>query len=419
MASTFPAKFTPYTDVLRAKGYHVGYTGKPWGPGNWQDGGRTTDPTGDEYNQKTLTPPSKFISNIDYAENFRAFLARRPAGAPFHFWFGCNEPHRDYDPDSGVRSGKRTSDVKVPAYFPDDDIVRRDLLDYKFEIDWFDRQLARIVEVLRETGELENTLIIVTSDNGMPFDRAKASLYEGGTRVPLAIRWGGRIPGGRVVNDLVSLIDVAPTILEASGLDQIPGITGKSLLPLLTSDRSGTVESDRSFVLLGKERHNYARPDNLGYPMRAIRTRDYLYIKNFKPERWPIGDPPYYWDHTKMTNPTKDFVLRDPTAPKMAYFYDLIYQKRAGEELYDMKNDGECIHNLATDARLASVRQELADKLERMLREQKDPRVLGHGDIFDGYPYYQKLPEKGFPGFFEYGKYNPRYMKADEAKTGR
>lgn len=409
MSSTFPAKFTTYTDVLRAKGYHVGYTGKPWGPGNWQAGGRTTDPVGEEYNQKKLTPPSKFISDVDYAENFRAFLARRPAGAPFHFWFGSNEPHRDYDPGSGVRSGKRTSDVTVPPYFPDDEIVRRDLLDYKFEIDWFDRQLGRIVDVLRETGELENTIIIITADNGMPFDRAKASLYEGGTRVPLVIRWGGRIPGGRVVDDLVSLIDVAPTVLAASGLDLIPGITGKSLLPLLTSNRAGTVEPERSFVLLGKERHNYARPDNLGYPTRAIRTREHLYIRNFKPDRWPIGDPPYYWCHTKMTNPTKDFVLRDPTAPRMAYFYDLIYAKRPAEELYDLKTDGDCIHNLATDSRFATVRQELAAKLDRLLLEQKDPRVLGEGDIFEGYPYYQKLPEKGFPGFFEYGKYNPKY----------
>ena len=76
-----------------------------------------------------------------------------------------------------------------------------------------------------------------------------------------------------------------------------------------------------------------------------------------------------------------------------------------------MKTDGDCIHNLATDSRFATVRQELAAKLDRLLLEQKDPRMLGEGDIFEGYPYYQKLPEKGFPGFFEYGKSNPKFTK--------
>ena len=122
-----------------------------------------------------------------------------------------------------------------------------------------------------------------------------------------------------------------------------------------------------------------------------------------------VGDPPYYWDHTKMTNPTKDFVLGDPTRWK--YFYDLIYQKKPGEELFDLANDPECIRNLAFDARFASIRQTLADRLDRLLREQKDPRVLGQGDIFESYPYYQRLPEQGFPGFFEYGKYNPKFLE--------
>jgi uncharacterized sulfatase len=301
--------------------------------------------------------------------------------------------------------------VEVPAFWPDDDIVRRDFLDYKFEIDWFDQQLGKIMEILQETGELENTLIIVTSDNGMPFPRAKANVYEAGTRVPLAVRWGGSIPGGRVVDDLVSLIDLAPTILEAAGIERSPDITGRSLLRLLTSHQAGEVEPDRAFVLLGKERHNYARPDNVGYPIRAIRTRDYLYIRNVKPGRWPIGDPPYYWCHTKMTNPTKDYILSNTTASKMADLYDLVYNKRPGEELYDVKADSECIHNLANDSRFDPVRHELAEKLDRLLLEQKDPRALGNDDIFESYPYYQNLPETGFPGFFKYGKYNPKYLR--------
>jgi N-sulfoglucosamine sulfohydrolase len=408
-ASTFPAKFVVYPDLLKAEGYHIGYTGKPWAPGSWKDGGRTSNPAGPEYNERKLVPPSKFISSVDYAENFKDFLSDRPEGAPFHFWFGAHEPHRDYDPDSGISAGKQLDAVDVPGYWPDNEIIRRDFLDYKFEIDWFDKQLAKIIAILEENGELENTLILVTSDNGMPFPKAKANLYEAGIRVPLAIRWGDKIPRGRVVDDLVSFIDLAPTILEAAGIKPIPDITGRSVLPLLLSKTSGIVEPDRSFVLLGKERHNYARPDNVGYPVRAIRTQDFLYIRNMKPERWPLGDPPYYWCHTKMTNPTKDFILKNSTNAEYRFYYDVVYNKRPAEELYQVNTDFDCIHNLAKDKNFDSIRQELSNRLNQLLLEQKDPRVLGYGDIFESYPYYQKLPEEGFPGFMEYGKYNPKF----------
>lgn len=412
-ASLFPLRFTAYTDVLESNGYIIGFTGKPWSPGSWRDSGRSRNPVGPEFNERTLEPPSKFISATNYAGNFKDFLSQRPTGVPFHFWIGCREPHRDYDPGSGRRAGKVPSQVKLLASWPDDPEIRSDMLDYKLEIDWFDQQLAKCLDILDDTGEKDNTLIIVTSDNGMPFPRAKATLYDSGTRIPLAIQWPSRIPGNRVVDDLVSLIDLAPTIIEAVGLDTPKEVAGKSLLPLLESAKSGILDPKRDYVLLGKERHNYARPDNVGYPTRAIRNREYLYIRNYKPNRWPVGDPPYYLCHTKMINPTKDFIISHAREDAFSRFYRLAYQKRPAEELYHVSEDPDCIHNLATVPENDPIRKSLASKLDELLLEQGDPRSLSKGDVFESYPYYQRLPEKGFPGFMEYGVYNPRFAEPE------
>src|SRR5690606_35318084 len=151
--------------------------------------------------------------------------------------------------------------------------------------------------VLEEAGELDNTIIVVTADNGMAFPRAKANLYEFGHHVPLAIRWGDKVAGNRVVEDLVSLIDLFPTYLEAVGLDhpskEYP-LEGKSLMNILLSENQGKVDSTRNGVYSTRERHSSSRWNNLTYPQRSLRTDRFLYIRNFKPERWPAGAPQKY-----------------------------------------------------------------------------------------------------------------------------
>jgi N-sulfoglucosamine sulfohydrolase len=405
--SIFPAKFEVYTEILEANGYHVGFTGKPWAPGSWKDGGRKRNPAGFPYNEKTLIPPTSEISDCDYAGNFRDFLTARPDNAPFCFWLGCHEPHRDYEENSALKFGKNTDDIDPPGYLPDDDVIRNDLLDYKLEIEWFDKQIEKTIKILEESGELDNTLIVVTSDNGMPFPRAKANLYDPGTRIPLAMQWKARIKGGRVVNDLISLIDFAPTFLEIAGVEVNPEMTGVSLMKILNSDASGTIDESKEFVVMGKERHNHARPDHVGYPVRAIRTAEFLYIMNLKNDRWPLGDPPLYCCHTIMTNPSKDLILENKD--EYITYFDLIYNKRPEEELFDIVNDPDCIINLASKPEYSKIATQLRSKLEQILTEQGDPRLLGYGDIFESYPYYQKFNDI-IPGFKERGKYNPKYM---------
>src|SRR6056297_4095702 len=240
-ASLFPDTFTVLPDLLEEAGYHVGYTGKGWGPGDWEASGRERNPAGPAFQEETLNPPHRWISEINYSANFRSFLEQKEADEQFFFWMGTSEPHRQFEKGIGLKVGKKLENVSVPEYLPDTPEVRSDFLDYAVEIEWFDQHLGEAIEILKEIGELENTLIIVTSDNGMAFPRAKANLYEDGIHVPLAIRWGQKVPADRVVDDLVNLVDLTPTILEAAGVEPDLAYTfsGRSLLEILTSEKEG------------------------------------------------------------------------------------------------------------------------------------------------------------------------------------
>jgi uncharacterized sulfatase len=408
-ASAFPAKYVVFPDLLEQAGYWVGYTGKPWGPGDWRVSGRPRNPAGPEFNEHRLDRPVEGMSPIDYAANFRAFLRRRPPGAPFYFWYGSHEPHRRYERGAGVRAGKRLEDVLVPAYLPDTPEVRSDLLDYAREIEWADRHLGIMLALLQEAGELDNTIVIVTADNGLPFPRGKATVYDAGVHVPLAIRWPRRVPGGRVVDDLVNVIDLTPTLLEAAGVPH-PGpypMSGRSVLKLLISTASGIVDPSRDAVFTGRERHSSARWNNLGYPQRAIRTRQYLYIRNFAPERWPAGSPRKYEAdgtlgpmhggyHDIDASPTLELLTGRADEPYFHRYLHLAVARQPAEELYDVLKDPACLNNLAVDPAHAKVTRELRERLHAFLKTTGDPRVLGNGDIFES---YERLTgaERSFP----------------------
>jgi arylsulfatase A-like enzyme len=242
---------------------------------------------------------------------------------------------------------------------------------------------------------LENTIVVITSDNGMPFPRCKANLYDSGCRMPLAIRWPKRLKGGKTVTDPVSLIDLAPTFLEAAGVKPPAGIAGKSLLPLL----DGTKQESREMVFFERERHANVRKGDVGYPSRALRTREFLYIRNFRPERWPAGDPTMwkavgaYGD--VVESPSKTYIVTNRSEASVARFFDLAFARRPAEELYDLSKDPGQITNVAGDAAYADIRKRLATEMDRWLKETKDPRAGGGGDEFEKYPYFGRAPRLG------------------------
>jgi N-sulfoglucosamine sulfohydrolase len=399
--NNFPAKFKTFPEVLREHGYTTGKTGKGWAPGYpGKIDGKPRQLIGTPFNKKKYKQRvTTGISPLDYAANFQDFLDQAQAGQPWFFWFGAIEPHRVYEYGSGKTvGGKSAADIdRVPAFWPDNETVRNDMLDYAYEIEHADRHLGRMLDELETRGLLENTLVMMTSDNGMPFPRCKAQEYEWSNHMPLAAMWAEGIKApGRSVDDMVSFIDFAPTFLDAAGIpfeaSGMQASPGESLMGIFKSDKSGQVEGERNYVMIGKERHDYSRPENQGYPIRGIVGEGMLYLYNYKLDRWPTGNPELgYLDCDG--SPTKTEILNLFRSGKDASFWNGSFGKRTvQEELYDISADPECMNNLASDERYAEVKREMKLRMERELEAQNDPRMFGNGDVFDEYGFAQTLP---------------------------
>ncbi len=376
----FPAKFKAFTEVLAEAGTTVGSFGKTWGPGeaSHADGS-----------------PRDFALTASRGAGpgaaFAGFLASRPKDKPFFFWFGSKNPHRPYKLDAGIAAGKKTSDIdRVPTFWPDNDTVRRDMLDYATEVEAYDSEVGEVVAALEASGEAENTLIVITSDHGMPFPRSKGHNYDIANHVPLIVAWPHHISQPGRVADFVSFIDLAPTLLEVMGLDGeksgMAKMTGTSFADLL----QGKPQHQRQNVILGRERTDvFARPGSptgLGYPIRALREGNLFYIHNFAPDRWPCGNPELGLLDTD-NSPTKSLIQESGEKNE---FWQFCYGFRPAEELYDLSKDADCIHNLAENSEYRQTAASMKDKLFGLLTAQDDPRMAGKGDLFDNYPCTKK-----------------------------
>lgn len=411
----FPAEFKTYAETLTEHGYFVGKTAKGWAPGIAVDAqGKNRDLAGRGFEKRRTKPPTSGITTGDYAANFGDFLAARPDDQPWCFWYGGFEPHRRYEYGSGVaKGGKQLANIdKVPDFWPDTDVIRNDMLDYAFEIEYFDQHLVRMLELVETRGELDNTLVVVTADNGMPFPRVKGQEYELSNHLPLAIMWKAGIQQpGRVIDDYVSFIDFAPTFLEVAGVDwQNSGMQstpGQSLTDIFRAKTSGRVNPKRDHVLIGKERHDIGRPHDWGYPIRGIVKDGLLYLRNYETSRWPAGNPETGYLNCDAS-PTKTAILNLRRDASMTEFWQLAFGKRVSEELFNVKQDPECMHNLADDTQHQAVKRRLKEQLEQELKEQGDPRMHGNGSVFDGYRY----ANEGTRNFYE------RYMGGEELRAG-
>ena len=412
-----------YPLLLEEAGYHIGKMYKVWSPGTPSDapyggqkhayqkaGGRFNQFSGNVTKLVAAGSPVEDAKREILAEvtaNFDAFLADRKDGQPFCFWFGPTNTHRKWTKGSGrALWGLNPDDLKgkMPAFLPDVPEVREDLTDYFGEAMAFDAALGVLIKKLEVIGELDNTLVVVSGDHGAPgFPHGKCNLYDFGSSVSLAIRWGGA-NGGRVVHDLTSLTDLAPTFLELAGVKVPEVMTGRSLVPLMKSEKSGQIDPARDAVFIGRERHvENAREGFLPYPQRAIRTHDHLLILNFKPDRWPLGEP-YRLDgdnppsprditeNTRVTlpdedaSPTKAWLVGMRNDPKWKPHYEWVYGRREGVELYDLKSDPHQTKNVATDPAYATVRAELEKRLFDELKRTGDPRMIDGGKFFETPP---------------------------------
>lgn len=373
--SIFPDKFKSFPEMLGEHGYFCGVTAKGWGPGSTET-------------------PSRPIEGKRF-KGFREFLAARPAGEPFCFWLGSSDPHRPHEEGSGKAAGLDLSKIRLPACFPDVEVVRSDVADYLVEVQKFDALVGDAVKALEERGELERTVIVMTSDHGIPSPRGKTNLYDTGTRVPFVVRWPGSA-GGRKSDEFLSLTDVAPTFLEVAGVEKPADMTGKSLAGMFRGAANST-DSHRDHILFGKERHTACQeaPDPGGYPCRGLRTKDFLYIRNFTPDRWPSGTPNYEiatnpgsWLGDCDNGPTKTYMVEHQNDDALhRRLYDLAFAKRPAEELYDLKADPDQLNNVAADPKYAEALKQYAANLEAELRETGDPRIVGGAEAFETHPY--------------------------------
>lgn len=412
-----------YPLLLKDAGYHIGKSHKVWGPGkpsNAPYGGDrfAYEKRGRRFNQfsQNVTKASDASKSIDaskeelYAEvsgNFNAFLADRKPDQPFCYWFGPTNTHRKWIKGSGKKLWGIDPDSlqgKLPAFLPDCPEVREDFADYLGEVQAVDASLGILMKRLEEIGELENTIIVASGDHGPPgFPHGKCNLYDFGSSVSLAVRWG-RAKGGRVIDDLISLTDLAPTFLDAARVPIPSTMTGKSLVPLLQSDRSGKVDPSRDAIFIGRERHvDRARSDYMPYPQRAIRTQDFLYIVNFRPDRWPQGDPyrisegdtPSVEELTEETyttfpdedaGPTKAWLVTQRDNPKWKPYFEQAYGKRPREELYDLSKDPDQVKNVANETAYAKVKVEMERRLFDELNRTGDPRMIDNGKFYENPP---------------------------------
>lgn len=427
------AAIPSYPHLLRDAGYHIGETYKVWSPGAPND---APFGAGKYAYEKAGNLPNNFSENVTemvkqgqsleaarekiYGQvkaNFDAFLADRKTGQPWHYWFGPTTTHRRWVKGSGKKLWSIEPDSlkgKLPPFLPDVHEVREDVADYLGEVQAYDAYIGVLLKRLEETGEMDNTLIVISGDHGMPgVTNGKCNLYDFGTGVALTARWPNGIKGkGRVIDDLVSLPDLAPTFLEAAGVSLPAGMNARSLLNVLRANKNGQIEAQRNWVIAGRERHvAFANENNLPYPQRSLRTPEFLYIRNFKPERWPLGYPVTVTDTTTPTqqeleeqtyaafadmdaSPTKAWLVLHRNEPQWKRFYDIAFARRPGEELYDLRRDPFQMNNVVADPKYANDKARLSAQLMRVLTDAGDPRVTGEAQTFERPPFTDPSPQQ-------------------------
>ena len=398
--------------LLRDAGYAIGKSFKVWSPGEpadapfgqqryaYEDAGKEAmhfSTSAMKMVDEGLTAEQARTALLGQVRgNFDDFLKDQKPGTPWLYFAGTTTTHRKWAKGSGRRLWGIDPDAlkgKLPPFLPDVPEIREDVADYLGEVQAVDASVGEMLTRLKEAGQLDRTLIVVSGDHGMPgVPAGKNNLYDHGVRVALVARVPGGTPG-RIVDDYVSLPDLAPTFLEIGGVRLPRGLYGRSLLPQLLAATGGHIDPTRTDVITGRERHvAAAREGYLPYPSRAIRTADFLYIRNFAPDRWPLGSPdgaigddaPKDRSIAEQTyaafadvdaSPTKAWVIAHRDDPQWRWLYDYAFGKRPAEELYDLRTDPDQITNVAGSPEHAAAQADLNRRLMAELKRLGDPRV--------------------------------------------
>jgi len=329
-----PADKVFVSSRLREKGYFTGHMQKThYGP----EGIRQFD----WYSQKL--------------RDFPAFLDAR-GDRPFFMWVGFSDAHRPYQ-GNAVEPPHNPADVTVPPYLADTPKTRADLVQYYDEVSRMDESIGRMVAALKERKLYENTLIVVLADNGMPFPRAKGTAYDSGIATPFVVCWPKVIAAGGEARGLTSVIDLAPTILDAAGLAPSRDLEGKSLLPVFRNPAL----PGRDYIFAERNWHNADEH------IRCVRTLRYKLIEN------AYLDLPYGHPSDCSSSPSWEDLLELKKAGKLTPAQAQTFQvPRPRFELYDVEQDPHELKNLADSPEHAAVFKELQTALAKWREETQD-----------------------------------------------
>ena len=307
--------------------------------------------------------------------NWRKITKERPKDKPFFFWFASYDAHRGWDADRQWDKDRygpmhKPKDVVVPPFLVDDQETRKDLASYYNEVTRFDHYIGEVVAELKEQGELDNTLIFVLADNGRPFPRAKTRIHDSGMKTALVAHWPKGIKSpGRASDSLVSVIDLAPTVLKVAGLGPTETMQGVSLQPLLNR----TASQVRRYAFSEHNWHDYEAHG------RGVRGNGFLLIKNFRPYNAWQGPA----DSVRSPSHVSLKAKRDAKklSPAQA---DVFLAPRPAVELYDLRNDPHQLTNLAGRPDFNIQRELLSQKLDQWMKETHDsvPEEISR-DSFD------------------------------------
>jgi len=291
----------------------------------------------------------RYDTNRMFSEYESFFEKHKNDEKPFYLNIGTIEIHRPFVIWSQVNNNYS---VKVPPFLPNNDKVRKDLSLFYGIINPVDEIIGKIVEVLERTGLKEDTLFIYTTDHGSPFPRAKCTLYDPGIKTLLIMNCSNQnlFNGGRIFDQMISNIDLLPTLLDFIGEEIPENIEGKSFLPILKENTT----LFRSEIFTEKNYHE------IYDPLRSVRTKEFKYIRNFEPSEYLYQIP-----------------LDIERGLSGQGLKDKIKAKRAEEELYDLKNDPNENNNLINDPVYEAVLIELRELLINWMKKTNDPLLEG------------------------------------------
>jgi arylsulfatase A-like enzyme len=336
-----PKKQRLLTHAFRAAGYFTASAGK------WHSGNAAMAAF-------DVVRPATHASG---ATGWIPTLRARPKKKPFFLWLAAGDPHPPHAAGNSANPHE-IDDVTVPPYLIDTLDTRKQFVSYYDEISRLDRFVGLVIKELKQQQLLEKTLIVFLSDNGRPFHRGKATLYDSGIKTPLIVSWPGHLQAGTINEQLVSAVDLAPTLLGLAGLEAPEFMQGQSFQDSLHDSAQPT----RDYVFAERNWHGRNAHE------RAVRSKEYLYIKNQMPAYGHCYRSPYDEDPS-----FKDLVEAHRKGLLDADLAKCFDAERAKEELYDVISDPYSIHNLALDPEFQEVMVEYQGVLEQWRESTQDP----------------------------------------------